>query len=88
MEIAITVFGDTYTEIATECYCCCGNAANEAINRMASLVLHHAWQEIQRGRHPYWLSTVFEEIEDLLSRLTLRLAPVILVSASGGLPRS
>ena len=65
IEITITVSGDTYTEIAAECYCCCGNAAAEAIDRMASLVVHHAWREIQRGRHPYWLSTVFEEIKDL-----------------------
>lgn len=66
VEITIRVPGDTFVEIATECYCCCGHASNEAISRMASLILHHSWQDIScSDRHPYWLSSIFAEIEEL-----------------------
>lgn len=64
IDITISLPIDTHTDMAVECYCC-GNPSNEAISRMASLVLYHAWQDIEAGRGPYWLSSVFEEIEDL-----------------------
>jgi len=56
---------ETHTDMAVECYCC-GNPSNAAISRLASLVLHHAWQDLGSRKHsPYWLSSVFAEIEEL-----------------------
>ena len=56
---------ETHTDMAVECYCC-GNPSNEAISRLASLVLHHSWQDLGKQKHsPYWLSSVFSEVEEL-----------------------
>tara|TARA_R110001606_G_scaffold399304_1_gene584242 strand:+ start:16554 stop:16781 length:228 start_codon:yes stop_codon:yes gene_type:complete len=65
IRMVIDIPVEIHADIATECYCC-GNTSNEAISCMASLVLHHAWQDLGKGGvRPYWLSAVFEEIEDL-----------------------
>jgi len=65
IRITIDLAIDTHADMVVECYCC-GNPSNEAISRMASLVLHHAWQDLDgQMPQPYWLSAVFAEIEDL-----------------------
>lgn len=64
IEITVFIPTDAHADMAVECYSC-GNPSNEAISRLASLVLYHTWQDIEGGHRPYWLSSVFEEIEDL-----------------------
>ena len=65
-EIAIRIPADTYLDLATCCYECCGHASPEAVSKMASLILHHTWHELEtRQRWPYWMSSVFDEVDEL-----------------------
>lgn len=65
VEVTVRLPADLHTEIATECYCC-GNPSKAAISRFVSLLLYHAWKDIEMAHHnPYWLSPTFDEIEDL-----------------------
>lgn len=65
-DITIRIPADTHLKLATCCYECCGYASREAISRMAALLLHHAWHELEaQQRWPYWMSAVFDEIDDL-----------------------
>lgn len=65
-DIMIRLPVNTYLNIAACCYECCGHTSPAAIGRMAALFLHHAWHEMEaEQRWPYWMSTIFDEINDL-----------------------